>query len=88
MRVVSLPSWEIFEAQDQAWRDSVLPPAVTIRLAVEAGRSFGWERWVGDTGRVIGLDHFGASAPDHVLATEFGFTTAHVVEVAREMLGR
>jgi len=88
VRVVSLPSWEIFEAQEQAWRDSVLPPSVTKRLAVEAGRSFGWERWVGASGRIIGLDHFGASAPDSVLAKEFGFTAAHVVEVAREMLGR
>jgi len=87
VRVVSLPSWELFEAQDAAWKESVLPAKVTRRLAVEAGRSFGWERHVGTAGRVIGLDHYGASAPDKVLAEHFGFTTANVLEVAREMLG-
>ncbi|TPW16415.1 MAG: transketolase, partial [bacterium] len=88
VRVVSLPSWELFGAQDAAWRDSVLPPGVSARLAIEAGRSFGWERWVGSSGRVIGIDRFGASAPDTVLAEKFGFTAAHVVAVARELLGR
>ncbi|MDZ4804030.1 MAG: transketolase [Candidatus Eisenbacteria bacterium] len=86
VRVVSLPSWEMFEAEDASYRDSVLPPGVTRRLAVEAGCSFGWDKWIGPAGRVIGLDRFGASAPDNDLAEHFGFTVAHVVEVAREML--
>ena len=62
-RVVSLPCWERFEAQDQAYRDAVLPPAVRKRVSVEIGVPLGWERWVGDEGAIIGLDHFGASAP-------------------------
>jgi transketolase len=86
VRVVSLPCWEFFDAQDAAYRDSVLPAKVTRRLAVEAGRSFGWEKHVGPAGRVIGLDHYGASAPDKVLAEHFGFTAANVLQVAREML--
>ena len=62
-RVVSLPCWERFDAQDQAYRDRVLPPAVKKRVSVEAGISLGWERWVGDEGAIIGIDHYGASAP-------------------------
>jgi transketolase len=62
-RVVSLPCWERFDAQDQAYRDAVLPPGVRARVSVEIGVSLGWERWVGDGGAIIGLDHFGASAP-------------------------
>ncbi len=86
VRVVSLPCWELFEAQGNTYRDQVLPPTVTRRLAVEAAHPFGWERHVGLGGRVVGLPHFGASAPAEVLAEQFGFTVDHVVEVAKELL--
>ncbi len=85
-RVVSLPCWELFEAQDAAYRDSVLPEAVRKRVAVEAGVSLGWERWVGDEGAIVGLDHFGASAPAGTIFTEFGFTTDRVADVARKVV--
>ncbi len=87
VRVVSMPSWELFEAQDAAYRESVLPPQVTARVAVEAASSFGWERYVGPAGRVVGIDRFGASAPAEVLAEKFGFTPENVARVARELLG-
>jgi transketolase len=86
VRVVSLPSWELFEAQPEEYRRAVLPPSVSRRLAIEAGRSFGWDKWVGPAGKVIGLDHFGASAPDKDLAIHFGFTAERVLAVSREML--
>ena len=86
VRVVSLPSWYLFDRQDRAYRDEVLPPEVTARVAVEAASSFGWERWVGSEGRVVGIDHFGASAPAEVLFEEFGFTVGKVVAAAREVL--
>jgi len=87
-RVVSLPSWELFGAQPQAYRDEVLPPGVTARVAVEAASPFGWERFVGFQGRVVGMPSFGASAPAEVLAEKFGFTAENVERVAREVLGR
>jgi transketolase len=73
-RVVSMPSWELFECQTQAYRDSILPPGLEARVAIEAGVSTGWERYVGTEGEIIALDRFGASAPYGVLAEEFGFT--------------
>jgi transketolase len=85
-RVVSMPSWDLFEKQSVEYRQSVFPPAWEIRLAIEAASPFGWERYVGLKGRVIGMNHFGASAPYKVLAEKFGFTAEHVVEVAHEML--
>lgn len=85
-RVVSLPSWFLFGAQDQAYRDSVLPPNVTARVSIEAGSSFGWERWLGTKGRTVALDHFGASAPAEVLFEQFGFTVEHVVDTVRSVL--
>ncbi len=85
-RVVSMPSWELFEAQGIAYRDQVLPPGVRARVAVEAGRSLGWERWVGDAGEVVGLDRFGASAPADRLFEAFGFTVDNVAEAARRSL--
>ena len=85
-QVVSLPCWELFERQDAAYRDSVLPPAVRARVAVEAGVSLGWERWVGDEGAIVGLDHFGASAPAGTIFERFGFTVDRVVDVARGVL--
>jgi transketolase len=85
-RLVSMPCWELFDEQTAAYRESVLPASVTTRLAVEAGRSLGWERWVGAAGATIALDHFGASAPGDVLMREFGFTTDHVVRTAEALL--
>jgi len=82
VRVVSVPSWELFENQDQAYRDSVLPPTVTARLAVEAGVSQGWKRWVGNDGETICIDKFGASAPAKVLFEKYGFTVENVIEHA------
>jgi transketolase len=87
-RVVSMPSWELFDAQDADYRASVLPPSVRARVAVEAGRSLGWERYVGDLGAVVGLDRFGASAPAERLFEEFGFTADNVASVAREVVAR
>jgi transketolase len=85
-RVVSMPCWERFELQDQAYRDDVLPPAVRARVAVEVGVSLGWERWVGDAGAIVGLDHFGASAPAGTIFEKFGFTIDRVADVAREVI--
>jgi len=85
-RVVSLPCWERFEAQDAAYRDTVLPPAVRKRVSVEIGVSLGWERWVGDDGAVIGLDRFGASAPAATIFENFGFTAERVTDVARRVV--
>ncbi|HWT83890.1 MAG TPA: transketolase C-terminal domain-containing protein, partial [Candidatus Methylomirabilis sp.] len=87
-RVVSMPSWDIFERQSQEYRDSVLPPAVKARIAVEQASTLGWERYVGDSGRVIGMHTFGASAPLKELQRRFGFEPDRVVAVARELLGR
>jgi transketolase len=85
-RVVSMPSWDIFEQQDQAYRDSVLPPEVTARVAIEQASRFGWERYVGREGAVIGMETFGASAPLQALQQEFGFTVANVVATAKAQL--
>jgi transketolase len=86
-RVVSMPCWELFAEQDVAWRDAVLPPAVRARVAVEAGCSMGWERWVGDAGAVLAIDRFGASAPGAENLERFGFGAARVVEAARAVAG-
>ncbi|MFI6420517.1 transketolase [Streptomyces sp. NPDC050842] len=85
-RVVSMPSVEWFEEQDQAYKDSVLPPSVKARVAVEAGIGLTWHRYVGDAGRIVSLEHFGASADAKVLFREFGFTPEAVVAAARESL--
>ncbi len=87
VRVVSLPSWEIFDAQPQEYRDEVLPPAVTRRMSVEAGSPFGWERYTGSEGKIHGLDRFGASAPLKELQKHFGFTPEAVAAAAEEYLG-
>jgi len=87
-RVVSMPSWDIFEHQPRAYRDSVLPPQVTARIAVEQGSVLGWERYVGAKGKVIGMKTFGASAPLKELQRKFGFEPEQVVAMAKEMLGR
>jgi transketolase len=86
VRVVSLPCWERFDAQDQAYRDEVLPPSVRKRVSVEVGVSLGWERWVGDEGAIIGLDHFGASAPAGTIFEHFGFTSDRVADVGRRVV--
>ncbi len=82
-RVVSMPSWDLFAKQSTAYRDSVLPPTVTARVAVEQASTFGWERYVGQKGRVVGMDGFGESAPYAALQKHFGFTVDAVVEAAR-----
>jgi transketolase len=87
-RVVSLPCWELFERQDQAYRDEVLPPAVTARVAVEEGSPLGWERYVGTEGSIMAMRTFGQSAPFKDVEAEFGFTTDDVTRVARETLER
>jgi transketolase len=87
-RVVSMPSWELFEQQEQPYRDQVLPPAVTARVAVELASTFGWEHYVGPTGNIIGMTTFGASAPLKVLQKEFGFTKERIVEAALQQLKR
>ncbi len=88
VRLVSMPSWELFEAQPQEYRDSVLPPGVPARLAVEAGATQGWSRYVGNHGQVMGLDHFGASAPGEVLMHDYGFTVEEVCRRALMLLER
>ncbi len=85
-RVVSMPCWEAFAEQDHAYRDEVLPPSVRARVAVEAGATMGWERWVGDHGAVIGLDRFGASGPGGEVLAHFGFTVDNIVKVAKSLL--
>jgi transketolase len=87
-RLVSMPSWDIFEDQPQSYRDEVLPPAVKPRLAVEQGSTLGWDRYVGAHGRVIGMRTFGASAPLRELQRKFGFEPERVVTAAMELLGR
>ena len=88
VRVVSMPSWEVFEAQGANYREEVLPAKIKARLAVEAAVSMGWERYVGLDGKVIGIDRFGASAPGAIVLENFGFTPESVVAAVREMLGR
>jgi transketolase len=87
-RVVSLPSWEIFDRQDESYRDEVLPPSVRARVAVEQASPLGWERYVGIEGEVIAMHGFGASAPFSDLRVHFGFTPEAVVEAARRQLSR
>jgi len=87
-RVVSMPSWELFAAQDDAYRESVLPRTVKKRVTIEAASPQGWHRWAGDEGTIIGIDHFGASAPGDEILRKFGFTAQHVTSAALRLLGR
>jgi transketolase len=87
-RVVSMPCWELFAEQDQGYRDQVLPPGVRARLAVEAAATFGWERWVGTDGEVVGVDRFGASAPGATVLEKLGFTPDNVAGRARDLVRR
>jgi transketolase len=86
-RVVSMPSWELFDAEPPEYRDEVLPPSVTARVAIEQASTFGWERYVGANGAIVGMDTFGASAPLKHLQTKFGFTPEAVVGLAMERVG-
>ncbi|MDJ0743263.1 MAG: transketolase [Xenococcaceae cyanobacterium MO_167.B27] len=87
VRVVSLPSWELFEAQSEEYKESVLPKAIKNRVAVEAGTTFGWQRYTGDNGAIVGIDTFGASAPGGVALENFGFNVDNVVAKAKEVIG-
>src|SRR5581483_7184460 len=87
-RVVSLPSWELFEKQPQEYKDSVLPPGVTARLGIEAAVGFGWERYVGPQGGLVVMQGFGASAPIKVVMEKFGFTADNVAAKAKALLGK
>jgi len=88
VRVVSMPSWELFAAQPDSYRSEVLPPAIRVRLGIEAASPFGWERWVGDNGRMLAMDHFGASAPGDRLFQEFKFTPEQAAAIVRQLLAR
>jgi transketolase len=88
VRVVSMPSWELFESQDAAYKESVFPANVTARVSVEMASTFGWERYVGAKGKIIGMRTFGASAPIKALVKKFGFETDNVVAAAKEVLGK
>jgi transketolase len=87
-RVVSLPCWELFERQDESYRDEVLPPEITARVSIEEASTLGWERFVGREGASIGMHTFGSSAPLKDVQSKFGFTPDKVAETAKEVLGR
>ena len=87
-RAVSMPCWELFDEQPQSYRDSVLPPSVKARVSVEAGSTFGWQKYVGDGGVTIGVDTFGASAPADRLYKEYGITKEAVVAAAKKVAGK
>jgi len=87
-RVVSIPSFELFEKQDAAYKESVLPAAVTARVSVEMASTFGWERYAGAKGKIIGMRSFGASAPLKDLLPKFGFTVENLVAAAKEAMGK
>jgi transketolase len=82
-----MPSWDLFAKQDAAYREQVLPPAVTARVSIEAGVTAGWERWIGERGRAIGIDRFGASAPGKVVARKLGISPEAVVEAVKAVRG-
>jgi transketolase len=81
-----MPSWYLFGRQNQAYRDEVFPPSVTVRVSIEAASTFGWERWIGCSGRALGIDRFGASAPAEILYEKFGLTADALVDTAKELL--
>jgi transketolase len=88
VRVVSMPSWELFAAQPEAYRNEVLPPSVRVRLAIEAASPFGWLRWTTDDGAMLGMEGFGASAPGDRLFQEFKFTPVRAAEMVRQLLAQ
>jgi len=85
-RIVSLPSWELFDAQTDEYRETVLPKNIKARISIEAGSPLGWERYVGDSGITIGIPHFGASAPGKVIYEKLGLTAQHVADEAENLL--
>jgi transketolase len=87
-RVVSMPSWNLFDRQSQEYKDSVIPPDVKARVAIEMAHPLGWERYVGDRGTVIGIEVFGASAPGERIIQEYGFTVENVLEKVEQVLGQ
>ncbi|MCL4194560.1 MAG: transketolase, partial [Thermoguttaceae bacterium] len=87
-RVVSMPSWELFDAQPKEYKEAVLPPAITARVAVEAGVRFGWDKYLGRCGRFVGMTSFGASGPAGKLFEHFGITADRVVAEAKAALGK
>jgi transketolase len=87
-RVVSMPSWELFDDQDRDYRDSVLPPRVKARVSVEEASDFGWTKYTGTDGHNIGIETFGASAPIKQLLKKFGFTADHIVATAKDQIAR
>jgi transketolase len=87
-RVVSMPSWELFEAQDATYQESVLPSSVTARVSIEMASTLGWDRYVGPKGKIIGMHSFGASAPLKDLLKKFGFDAEAVVSAAKQLLGK
>jgi transketolase len=87
-RVISMPSWELFDAQPQDYKNSLLPANVTARVAIEAGATQGWHKYVGMNGKIIGLDHFGASAPINDLFTNFGITAESLVVAVKDLINR
>src|SRR6185312_4131513 len=87
-RVVSLPCWELFDRQDQAYRDEVLPPAIRARVSIEEASTLGWDRWIGPEGAMVGMHTFGSSAPLKDVMNEFGFTPDKVAEAARATIER
>jgi transketolase len=88
VRVVSMPSWELFVSQSEAYRNEVLPPNVKVRLGIEAASPFGWRRWIGDDGAMLAMEGFGASAPGERLFQEFKFTPERAAEIMRGLLAR
>jgi transketolase len=87
-RVVSMPSWELFQQQDEAYREGILPKNIKKRVTVEAASPMGWAQWAGDEGTIIGIDHYGASAPGAEIMKHFGFTAEHVTSAALRLIGR
>jgi transketolase len=87
-RVVSMPSWELFGQQDESYRERVLGPAGTPRVAVEAGTTLGWDRFVGENGTIVGIDRYGASGPGAQVLAHFGFTPERVAATALRLLGK
>jgi transketolase len=88
VRLVSMPSWELFDIQSAEYQEEVLPESVGARVSLEAGSPLGWERWVGRSGEIIGLDHFGKSAEGELVLANFGFNSENVVKRARRLLER
>jgi transketolase len=88
VRLVSFPSWELFEKQPETYRNEIFPPEITTRLAVEAGVPLGWHKWIGSSGDILGVERYGASAPQKVVYDEYGLTVENVVVKAKALLNR